>query len=552
MKTSLDGQYNYTYDVLDYADIVTGSFLPVYAKKAQYDANDGRHGCLEDTRVGMLERIHQWIAQPTGDVLWINGPAGTGKTTVAYSVAYSSKKREILAASFFCSRSDAECSDANLVIVTIVRQMCRYHAPYKEEVEDVLQKDPDVVHSNLARQFEELIVQPLEALKDPFPRAVVVLDGLDECIDKGAVSTFLTVLARFISRVKEFLLFLVTSRPEPHIIAMFTKAREDSMAGATTLFLHEEEPKSVLEDIRHYLDYEFEAQAGTYKVQNGWPSPQDIDTLAEMSHGLFIWAVIAVRLIMQGDPPEEMRQLTAKRADAMPRETVLDSLYTQIAESVASKIPTASQEWFQKILGTIAIAREPLSAAAIAEILGFPSSDTVYNLLRSVRSVLHVPEAPEEPIRAIHPTFSEYLLSSNLKKPDTFRIDASMQHCTLFSRSLATMDHLECDIAGIGDPLLFKSDITALDEVLQQCIPSHLRYVCRYWSTHFGGAVDSGRLPRLHDRFMKFLRKQFLNWLEVCSLLRMLDHAAIALEAARRVCQVRSGSASNTIPISHY
>lgn len=108
----------------------------------------------------------------------------------------------------------------------------------------------------------------------------------------------LKVLAKFISRIKDFLLFLVTSRPEPHITDMFNKARKDSLANATTLLLHEEQLESVLEDIRRYLVHEFEEQASARTLPEGWLSEQDIDRLATMSHGLFVWAVTATLFIM--------------------------------------------------------------------------------------------------------------------------------------------------------------------------------------------------------------------------------------------------------------
>ena len=89
--------------------------MPRYAKMAPYNSNDVRRSCLEGTRVDFLRDIYTWIsaacdrgaATPDGGiVLWINGLAGTGKTTVARSVAEWCDKRGVLGGSFFCSRSD--------------------------------------------------------------------------------------------------------------------------------------------------------------------------------------------------------------------------------------------------------------------------------------------------------------------------------------------------------------------------------------------------------------------------------------------------------------
>lgn len=534
--------------------------MPVYAKKARYDANEVRRPCLEGTRVDILTRLRLWViaacayrgslntgADP-GDVFWINGLAGTGKTTIAYSLAQLCKEQDILAATFFCSRFDAECSDPGLIFVTLSRQLSRYHAPFKAQVEAVLREDPDVVHSNPTRQFEDLIVRPLEALhgSESFPKAAIILDALDECKDKGATSTTLTVLAKYISHVKDSLVFIVTSRPEPHITALFDAARKDSLstdAAPAPLLLHMVELESVLADIRRYLTHEFEERAGTRRVPLGWPSAQEVAMLAEMSHGLFIWAATAVLFIMEsmfGHPPAQLQALIDMRKTPTKGNTVLDSLYGQIAEAAASKIPDGYQGEFRLIMGTIAVAQEPLSTAALAGLLGLPSSDMVHNFLLGVRSVLHVPDDPDKPIRVIHPTFPDFLLASAMPKPEAFRIDVSGQHSTLFSRALAVMESLKCDIAGIGDPLLFKSEVPTLAEDVRRCLPQHMRYACRHWGAHLQGALGNPGLENTTGPFREFLHHRVLNWFEACSLLDALDVAVLVLDSARRVCQVRS------------
>ena len=77
----------------------------------------------------LLQRLKNWVevalthkdlllADGPGNVFWINGLAGTGKTTVAVSATKWCLGKGILAANFFCSRSDAECSDPNLIFLT--------------------------------------------------------------------------------------------------------------------------------------------------------------------------------------------------------------------------------------------------------------------------------------------------------------------------------------------------------------------------------------------------------------------------------------------------
>ena len=125
-------------------------------------------------------------------IFWINGSAGTGKTTIAYTVAETCRKRGILGASFFCSRDYAERSNPNLIFATVAHQLGLFYPPFRAEVTRVLQLNPDIVYSSVPHQLEELIVKPLHAVGGSFPSCVIVLDALDECKDSGATSIILS------------------------------------------------------------------------------------------------------------------------------------------------------------------------------------------------------------------------------------------------------------------------------------------------------------------------------------------------------------------------
>jgi hypothetical protein len=81
------------------------------------------------------ERFH--AAGPTAEqscIFWINGSAGTGKTTIAYTIAEDCRKHNILGASFFCSRDDAECKNPNVIFTTIAFHLGLFNPLFREEV----------------------------------------------------------------------------------------------------------------------------------------------------------------------------------------------------------------------------------------------------------------------------------------------------------------------------------------------------------------------------------------------------------------------------------
>src|ERR1700726_1309495 len=97
----------------------------------------------------------------TRQIFWINGVAGSGKTTIAYTAAKFCEDKRMLAASFFCSRDNAECSNLKLIFTTIAYQLGQFCPEFKDCLAPVLKSIPDVVHSNVSNQLEKLIVEPL-------------------------------------------------------------------------------------------------------------------------------------------------------------------------------------------------------------------------------------------------------------------------------------------------------------------------------------------------------------------------------------------------------
>ncbi|ELU37582.1 adenylylsulfate kinase domain-containing protein [Rhizoctonia solani AG-1 IA] len=79
-----------------------------------------RRACTKETRVQILLDLEKWSLDPSQpNIFWMNGMAGTGKTTIAYTFAESLKTRGALGASFFCTRTSDECRDVGRIVPTI-------------------------------------------------------------------------------------------------------------------------------------------------------------------------------------------------------------------------------------------------------------------------------------------------------------------------------------------------------------------------------------------------------------------------------------------------
>ncbi|KAB5588072.1 Protein translocase subunit SecA [Ceratobasidium theobromae] len=82
--------------------------LAAYGSGLSVDVD--RRTCTENTRKGILHNLNKWSSDPDAKkIFWMDGMAGTGKTTIAYTLCQVLQSRGQLAASFFCTRTSPEC-----------------------------------------------------------------------------------------------------------------------------------------------------------------------------------------------------------------------------------------------------------------------------------------------------------------------------------------------------------------------------------------------------------------------------------------------------------
>jgi Cdc6-like AAA superfamily ATPase len=171
--------------------------MPLYASTARFDPDSKRKSCTKDTRTEILQKAYNWFqgvniktdetlpmeGNINGHIFWLDGEAGTGKSTIAQTVANHFDETSQLGASFFCSRDNADCSNLNLIFPTIAHQLSSFNPTFKKHVSEAMRKDPDVQSALPSRQLQKLIVEPLHAVlrEGRFEPCIIVIDALDEC-----------------------------------------------------------------------------------------------------------------------------------------------------------------------------------------------------------------------------------------------------------------------------------------------------------------------------------------------------------------------------------
>jgi ABC-type molybdenum transport system ATPase subunit/photorepair protein PhrA len=131
-----------------------------------------------------LERIRAWTdGDDERHIFWLSGWAGTGKSTIARTVAREYYDADRWIASFFFSRGGGDVSHAGKFASTIAKQLTDKSQDFNDLVQKAISKDQGIVQRVLTDQWKELIVRPLSKLEAGSLQSslIIVIDALDEC-----------------------------------------------------------------------------------------------------------------------------------------------------------------------------------------------------------------------------------------------------------------------------------------------------------------------------------------------------------------------------------
>ncbi|CAE6509176.1 unnamed protein product [Rhizoctonia solani] len=497
------------------------------AKVAAYDSSlsgvVGRRACTEGTRTKVLTGLDDWLYDTaSSSIYWMDGMAGTGKTTIAstFCERTDSERRKLLAASFFCTRSSAECRDVTRILPTISYQLAQYSLPFRSELCQILAQSPDIGSKNLQKQFERLLIEPMKKVKDAMPNhVVVVIDALDECEHREGVEMILDLLLRHALDLP--LKFLVTSRPEPEI---YDKLIDSS--SRQVIHLHNIEKSLVQADIELYLTKELTSMS---------PSLSDIEELAQRSGALFIYAATLVRYIRSGkrlaDPRKRLRSVLSMTPEATKTHTQIDALYTAVLKSALSddEMEADEVEDIRTVLRTVLCAQEPIRVETIAALAGIDDLERVVYALHPLRSVIHQSEETGL-VSTLHASFADFMF--DIERSGLYFCDIVEQSRLIAQTCFVMMkEQLRFNVCDLATSFLPDEQVENLQERVKERISPTLAYVCRYWADHLG---SGHRLSTLEEMLEEFLCDRLLFWMEVLGLRREMDAGLEAFLKARQ------------------
>ena len=508
------------------------------SQQAEY-RHSNHHGCLRGTRSAVLDEIELWTRDPNKPpVYWLNGLAGTGKSTIARTIAERLSADGRLGASFFCSRDFEDRRNIQSIFPTLAVQLARNYPEFRSIFVPLVQSDPGIARELPYGQMNRLIVQPL---LESGISTVIVIDALDECEDDEPASAILFVLGQFVANIRNAK-FVVTGRPEPRIQRGF---RLPLLAEATDVFvLHAVESNRVYSDIRLFFTHNFSELKTRQLGLGDWPTEEQLGFLCDRAAGLFIYAMATIKFIDQKNknPKKQLGHLLQSPESGLEGRTklrkgaTLDSLYLSILQEAFGDYDPEGGPDVRSVLGAVILAANPLSPSTIAALLGFDTDD-ISPLLSSTHSLLILQEGTDHPVRAFHKSFPDFIVEPTRCTNPRFHVYPPDQHAKILVGCLELMNQrLEQNMCQLPNGVL-NLEVKNLKERAKQYIDDTLEYACKSWHKHLTKKMPTQTL----DILDKFLMEKFLFWLEVLSVIGATRDAVDALEAAAKwldVCDV--------------
>ena len=495
--------------------------LPI-AGGASFDSHMEEHNgtCLANTRVELQHQIMEWAEERDDKhIFWLSGVAGTGKSTIARTVARSFAEKDKLGASFFFKKGEGDRGNASKLVTTLAVDLMAHVPGLKAGIRKAIDAEPAIAEKALKDQFVKLIRQPLSEPNQTSLQGmefVVVIDALDECERDEDIRAILRLLEQTKDIKPVSLRVLVTSRPELPIRLGFKQMSDGTYQD---LVLHEVPRTTIEQDITLFLEHELGKIREQRRLDVPWPEDGHIQTLVNMAVPLFIFAATVCRFVGEanGNPRRRLHDILNYDAKEISKQDVtylpiMNHLFSRYGEQEKERLSIE----FRNVVGSIIILETPLSIISLAALLDLPKED-IRCRLDSLHSVLSIPTDERSPVRLLHLSFRDFLLDIPTHGKSPFSVDGSEAHKKLATKCLQLMrtsKGLKQNMCKLSSPGSLRNEIDK--QILGETLPAELRYACRYWVHHL---QQSKWQICDDDQVHEFMQKYVLYWLEAISLI---------------------------------
>lgn len=331
--------FNLCICVLMSIKVIVSSLRDHYISSATHDTCDilDYPRCHPGTRGSLLERLLTWVKDIDSPIYmcWLYGPAGAGKSAIARSLAEILQSESLLTGSFFFLRMDSKRNSEKALVTTLAQQLAHSVPEIGPYLVMSMVKDSTILSRSFGTQFEELIVNPIvQITTDNYSTwrcaLTFIIDGLDECENPKVRRLILKTICGAHPRLRGYVKFLITSRPEDDIQVFYEKTRGEHINRIELL--------SDPNDVRLYFYDEFDRIKREHTLRatfsQNWPPEDALVKLVENSSGHFIYASTVIKYIENAcDRPQKRLEDIINLRSSQNSYEELDGLYNNILSS---------------------------------------------------------------------------------------------------------------------------------------------------------------------------------------------------------------------------
>ncbi|KAF8289742.1 hypothetical protein DL93DRAFT_2201702, partial [Clavulina sp. PMI_390] len=528
-----------------------------YASNADGALHDGnKSGCFPGTRIAILEALQTWamgdkvlvtlnpLPHPLtpnvldlsqANVLWLQGMAGSGKSSIAISLAKYLRSASVCTAFYRFETAKKESLNPSNLITTITLQLAKQnHALEDYLVELVTSSATECGSQDPEDQLKWFLLPLLRKNSESLNQVVIIIDALDE---SGVVSVRKKLripLAQLAKELPPAAHILITTRPESDIQKMVDASQS---ARLSELFMDNLPNQSTRDDIHQYTSQ-------MLKELTPKPTAEQLKQLSGKAELSFQWASTACRYIMDEDDKNKgVGPTTRLRRTLESSGSTLDSLYTMVLNAQFSDSESPDLRLLRLLLGILVVAKEPLSLHAISQLVNVHHSDfneiedikqEAERLLGKLSSLIagaksSAPNGP--PLLPLHASFYDFL--QNADSNHKYCVDAAQTHKSLTESCFAVMEsgekRLMFNICQLPTSFIPNYSIPDLGALIQDKIGETLSYACHFWGSHLALATDLS--PSTVGSITALLSTvQLLYWIEVMSLTGASPSAVLSLK----------------------
>ncbi|KAH7390181.1 hypothetical protein BKA64DRAFT_645106 [Cadophora sp. MPI-SDFR-AT-0126] len=443
---------------------------------AKRSPSPSSHHVSQSPKRKRLSRAGEWIKREKAwkdwisdeavpPVLWIHGPPGCGKSYLAKYIISELEglddSKDVI--SFFCEETSTPQSFAEFLLDYF------NHEVQPRTSEDTRQPllDPFVAWDqilNFVQQSQRCVI--------------LVLDGLDEmlekCRDFDLPAKLITLVVGNPTKVK----LLLSSRPEPRILRRVRGFGDISITAAL-----------VEEDLDLFIDSEINSYPKLAPHLGDLASPIKI-----RSEGIFLWAKLYIKNLdataIDGFKPE---------LDETPG--LLDDVYAQILETSSKELDPHEIDLRNTVLRWLVTQIRPLSETELANVISIETNMLLGNQLRpKIQEVCAslLKDDVQNSLQLMHYSVREFLQRQNTTVQNIPEFSTGKAHAALATTCLSYLSHPAFD--GPNEQMREKRG-KDYGEGLYRL----LEYSSLYWVYHISNAESS---PELCQSIRNFFTTQ--------------------------------------------